>query len=258
MNSLLPAYYQIKRNIKDRIINREYGSGAKIESENDLAQRFNVCRLTVRHAIGQLCEEGLLYRKRGKGTFVTQNEGLINEFDSELAGFIDDLFSEVSRSKTQYMKLEKMTASRYVGEKLRLQGEKQEVVKIQRVRYMRERAFAFTVNFLPLEIGEAIREEELYKKSLLQIMEQDLGIRLTEAFQTIEASFADDETARRLGMARGLPVLYVERTMYSENRRPVEFVQSSYRGDRYKYTVRLKHFGKKKGDFWMPQPINAA
>ncbi len=257
MNSLFPAYYQIKRVIKDRIINREYASGAKIGSENELARRFHVCRLTVRHALGQLCEEGLLYRKKGKGTFVTRNEDLINEFGSELAGFIDDLFSEVSRSQTQFLKMGRIQASKYVGEKLRLQGEKSEIVKIQRVRSMKDKAFAFTVNFLPLDIGATIREEELFRRSLLQIIEQEIGIELTEAFQTIEASFADGETARRLGMARGLPVLYVERIMYSANHKPVEFVQSSYRGDRYKYGVRLKHFGKKKENCWMPQPSDS-
>jgi GntR family transcriptional regulator len=84
-------------------------------------------------------------------------------------------------------------------------------------------------------------------------MEQDLGIQFTEAFQTIEASFADQEVSEALGIASGSPVLFVERIMYGRRRKPVELVQSSYRGDLYKYIVRLKNVKRKKGAVWIPQ-----
>jgi len=92
MNTLLPIYYQIKERIKGWIINKEYNTGAKIPSENELAEMFNVSRLTVRQAISQLTQEGFLNRKRGEGTFVTDNENLINSFSLEFSGFMNDLF----------------------------------------------------------------------------------------------------------------------------------------------------------------------
>ena len=89
------------------------------------------------------------------------------------------------------------------------------------------------------------------KKPLLQIMEQDIGISFTEAFQTIEASFADQEVAEKLSVSPGSPILFVERIMYTKRRKPVELVQSSYRGDLYKYIVRLKTVRRKKGSVWV-------
>ncbi|MCK7514035.1 MAG: UTRA domain-containing protein [Desulfobacterales bacterium] len=68
----------------------------------------------------------------------------------------------------------------------------------------------FTINYLPLEIGRKISEEQLMKKPLLKIMEDDLKINFIEAFQTIEASFADEETAAHLGVSQGVPTLLME------------------------------------------------
>jgi GntR family transcriptional regulator len=83
MNTILPIYYQIKQTIKNWIINREFSLGEKIPSENELAEKFNVSRLTIRQAISQLIQEGFLQSRRGEGTFVTENENLINRFNLE-------------------------------------------------------------------------------------------------------------------------------------------------------------------------------
>jgi len=253
MTALLPVYYQIKHTIKNWILNREFNPGDKIPSENELAEKFNVSRLTVRQAISQLVQEGFLMSKRGEGTFVTDNEHLINRCGLEFTGFMDDLFYQVSKSKTRSVKITRMPARRLIKEKLELDKEDEEVVQIKRVRSLEEKLFAFTINYLPAGIGTKIIEKDLYKKPLLQILEQDLGIQFTEAVQTIEASFSDQEVSEQLGIASGSPILLVERIIYTKQRKPVEVVQSSYRGDLYKYIVRLKNYKRKTGSVWIHQ-----
>jgi len=97
LSTLLPAYYQIKQTIKNWILNKEFNPGEKIPSENELGEKFNVSRLTVRQAISQLVQEGFLISKRGEGTFVTYNEHLIGSFSLEFTGFMDDLFYQISK-----------------------------------------------------------------------------------------------------------------------------------------------------------------
>ncbi len=143
--------------------------------------------------------------------------------------------------------------TRLLREKLDLKKKDEEVIQIKRVRFLENKSFAFTVNYLPMPIGTKISERELLKKPLMQIIEQDLGIEFTEAFQTIQASFSDQEVADLLGIASGSPILFIERIMYAHGRKPVEVVQSSYRGDLYKYTVRLRNFRSKKGPVWVHQ-----
>jgi GntR family transcriptional regulator len=69
----------------------------------------------------------------------------------------------------------------------------------------------------------------------------------------MEASFADPQLAENLGIPSGSPILFVERVMYIKKRVPFEVVQSSYRGDLYKYVTRLKPVRGKAGSFWVQQ-----
>ncbi len=251
MPILLPTYYQIKQTIKTWILNKEFGAGEKIPSENKLAERFKVSRLTVRQALAQLAQEGILTSRRGEGTFVTRNEYLLGSLGLEFTGFMDDLFYQISKSTTKSVNLSRVPAPKPIREKLELGSNPEEVVQIKRVRFWEEKPFAYTISYLPIRIGGKIRKKELLKKPLLQIIEEDLGIRFTEAFQTIEASFADSEVSEQLGLVSGSPILLVERIMYTQKRKPVEAVQSSYRGDLYKYIVRLKNFKRKRGSIWI-------
>jgi GntR family transcriptional regulator len=253
MATLLPVYYQIKQTIKGWILSREFNPGGKIPSENELAEKFKVSRLTVRQAIAQLVQEGFLISKRGEGTFVTRNQSLIDGFSLEFTGFMDDLFYQISRSKTKSVQIQQILAPKLIKKKLELPDPQKEVIQIKRVRFLEGKSFAFTVNYLPLRIGKRLHAKDLYRKSLMYILEQDLGIKFTEAFQTIQASFADREVSEQLEITSGSPVLFVERIMYTDHAKPVELVQSSYRGDLYKYIVRLKNLKRKGRSIWTMQ-----
>lgn len=249
MSATIPAYFQIKNTIKDWIINKDYNAGDKIPSENELSNLFNANRLTVRQGISLLIQEGLLKSKRGEGTFVTTDKQLINSLGLDFTGFIDGLFSEVVRSKVKSAQIERIPCSLSIKNKLELSAD--EVICIKRVRLLNDKVFAYTVNYLPLEIGLKINESDLFERPLLQIIEQDFGVEFEEAFQTIEASFSDMEASEKMGVPPGSPILFVERIMYEKNKRPVELVQTSYRGDYYKYVVRLKRDKSKEKKQWV-------
>lgn len=249
MSSLLPVYYQIKNKIQEWIVSKEYLAGEKIPSENELAKIFGVSRLTVRQAITILAQEKLVFRKRGEGTFVTKNAKLIDSFGLAFSGFMDDLFYQASKSKTKSVEIERVKATKSVQEKLEIDDEY--VFCIRRVRVLNNFLFAYTVNYLPEHIGEKIEKKKLMKEPLLKILEIDLGYEFDEAFQTIEASFSDQEVSDKLEIQSGSPILFVERIMYDNNKMPIEFVQSSYRGDLYKYVVRMKMDKKDKERRWV-------
>ncbi len=251
MADILPRYYQIKAIIKKWIVEKEFNFGDRIPSENELAARFDVSRLTVRQAVSQLVQEGFLTTRRGAGTYVTDNEELINRYNIEFSGFMDDLFYLASRSKTKSAVVERIKTPKFIQSKLQLPEAEKDIIQIKRVRFINNRSFAYTLNYIPVAVGEKIKKAELFKKPLLQILEQDFGIEFTEAFQTMQASFCDPEIAAKLSIPAGSPVLFVERIMYVKNRVPFEVVQSSYRGDLYKYVTRLKPIKRRKGSYWV-------
>ena len=166
---------------------------------------------------------------------------------------MEDLFYQVTRARAKSVQVRQMEAPKPTQEKLEL-GDHADVVQIKKVRFLEEKPLTFSVNHLPLEIGTKVREADLFKKPLLQVLEQDVGIRFGEALQTIEAWFSDSEVSERLMIPAGSPILFVERVMYDEKHKPIEIFQSSYRGDLYKFIVHFKRVKRKKRSMWVQRP----
>jgi GntR family transcriptional regulator len=255
MNTILPIYYQIEQTIKNRILNNELCPGDKIPSENQFAEEFKVSRMTVRQAISQLTQKGLLVSKRGYGTVVSNNKSLLNKLTLESTGFVDAIFYRVQKAKTKEVTINRIPPSKVVREKLQLDENENEVIQIKRVRFLGTTSFNYIINYLPLEIGLKINEEDLYKKSFSQILEEDIGIKFDEAYQTIQAAFADQEVGKKLGIPSGSPMLFVERVSYTKKRKPIVLSQISYRGDLFKYSIRFKKrfddVKSKKANTWI-------
>lgn len=252
-DALLPLYYQIKQILKKCITNGEFQAGEKLPSENELAAKFEVNRLTIRQAISQLIQEGFLTTKRGSGTFLTKDKKRINSLSIEMTGFMDEIFYQVQKAKTKFAEIENIDPSPYVINKLKLLNNAK-VVRIKRVRFLGKETFNYAINYLPQEIGKRITKKELYKKPLLHILEQDFGIKFLEAFQTIEASFANPTVADKLGIALGSPMLFVDRVIYEKGNKPVSLLNIWYRGDLFKYVVRLKNIRRNDSNVWIHNP----
>jgi len=216
MDPILPVYHQIRRSIKHWILDKTYCPNEKIPPEQDLAGLFNVNRMTVRQALSSLVDEGLLVPKRGEGTFVTNNEELIQGLYLKHISMTNELFLPLTESKTLSVEKRELEPSPLIREKLELSENDRYVVRIKRDRLTPEGFRAYTINYLPLEIGRKLDKANLLKKPLVKILEDDLKINFIEAFQTIEASFADEETAAHLGIHPGVPTLFTERIMYAE------------------------------------------
>ena len=253
MEPILPVYHQIRRAIRHGVLDKRYLPNSKIPPENELASQFNVNRMTVRQALSSLVQEGLLIRRRGDGTFVTGNEELIQAMSLKHISLTNELLLPLMKSKTLTVAKREVAPTPIVREKLELNPEEALVVRITRDRLVPEGFRAFTINYLPLELGRRISEEQLMQKPLVKIMEDDLKINFLEAYQTIEASFADEETAAHLGVQPGVPTLLMERIMYAEKGRPVELVNSIYEAGSYKCCLHLKKVKRNTAADWICQ-----
>jgi GntR family transcriptional regulator len=235
----VPVYFQIKNVIKKRISEGIYPLGTKIPSEHELSGEFGVNRQTVRHALTLLVQEGYLNRFRKRGTFISAH---VKEFDGlELSGLFDDLLTHVARFKAKKIRTYNQMPPVTVADLFQLNPKIDKVRVIKRVRFLGESPAAYTINYLPLEIGNRISKEDLYQMPLLQIFKEKLKIPLGEAFQTIEASIADSEVSDSLGITRGTQVLLMQRTFFTRAGKPFDFVQTFYRGDKFRYFVRFRY-----------------
>jgi len=231
----LPLYHQVAGVLRQRIEDGIYPVGGKLLSEDELATEFDVSRATIRQAVGELVMEGLVVRRQGRGTFVEARD--TNVLQQRFRGSLGDLIHESARAKTRNLDVaHDAPIPLHIAEALQLDSPTGTVVK--RTRIMDGQPFALTITYLPPDLGKTITPAGLRKKALMELL-MDSGISLSSASQSIRAQLADLDVCSQIDVELGAAVLFVERIVHDTAGRPVEYVRSWYRGDRYEYAVTL-------------------
>ncbi|MCP3027842.1 GntR family transcriptional regulator [Halobacillus sp. A5] len=229
--SPLPMYYQIEEDLKQRIANQEYKTSDMIPSERELSEAFKVSRMTVRQAITNLVNEGVLYREKGRGTFVAEEK--IEQPLQGLTSFTEDMKARGMEASSRLLTFEVMRAPSDISRKLEI-GEEAAVYKIQRIRYADQKPMAVETNFLSVDMFPDLSEETVLG-SLYSYVEKMKKQTIGKAHQMIEATTADQSLADLLDIPVDSAILSIERHSSLSDGTPFEVVKSSYRADRYKF-----------------------
>jgi GntR family transcriptional regulator len=242
----VPLYHQLREILRNEILEGRLKPGDRVATEFQLMSRYQLSRTTVRQTISELQKEGLLIVNRGKGTFV--RDGKIEPELSALTGFVEDMLALGLEPSARVLSIEEIPPDKFVAGRLGL-AQDDRVIKIVRVRLANQEPVSYDVSFLPYEIGARVAQEDLVLYPIFTLLEDKYGVPLGEAEYRIEASLADAKIAEALGMKKGSPMIYIERTTFSESGTPVDFEQLYYRGDKMRYTMRLKRkkFGQVVG-----------
>lgn len=249
ISSRIPLYYQLENLLREKILSGAFVAGDRLPTESELIREYGVSRITVRQALTALAEEGIIERQQGRGTFVSERRTRRRPFEGtiHLTGSLDELIEMALDTPIKVLEMTRIEADRHEAELLGLQpGEP--VYRFKRLRLRDGKPFSLIVNYLPAEIGTRFTNEELSSGSLLRLLETKFGLRLHSARQQITADLADPYVAGLLDTRVGAPLLSIERTVYTDDGRPVEYVHVLYRSDRYNYTVLLtRDSGRKPG-----------
>lgn len=237
-NSGVPLYYQLETLLREQIASGTYRPGDQLPPESDLARRYGVSRMTVRQAMAGLQEAGLIRRRPGRGTFVSE-EAVHGGGDRVLDRSIDDLISMGQATSVKLLELEETEANPREARDLKI-GVGEPVIRCRRLRLLDDQPYCYIVNHMPLEIGSRIPEANWRRGSVLQFVEEELGIPLRVANQRIHATLADANLARSLETRVGAPLLLVDYYIGTAKRQPVEMAELFYRSDLYTFTLRLR------------------
>jgi GntR family transcriptional regulator len=236
-NSPVPRYHQLKEILRERVRTGEWQPGDLIPSERELGEHYSISRMTARQAITELVNEGIFYREQGKGTFVARNK--ITQQLLRLTGFTEDISARGQRPSTHVLSAQTCPADEETAEHLQMQvGEP--VVYLQRLRLADGEPLAIEHSRLHFRGCERLLDEDLETTSLYQLLESRFGVPLMEAEQELEAGLAGSEDAKLLKVSIGSPVLFTQRTTYTDRNQPIEYARAVYRGDKYRFYTRLK------------------
>ncbi len=226
-----PLYLQLQRVLRDAIHNRRLHQDDAIPPERDLAEDFDVSRITVRKAIDGLVSEGLLTRRRGAGTFVASR---VEKSFSKLSSFSEDMMSRGRKPHSEWVS--KTSGAVTPEESLSLGlSPGATVYRFQRIRYADGQTMALEYSTIP---GYCLPSTESVTTSLYAALERT-GHRPMRALQRLRAVAFTPEQAERLGVKAGDPGLFIERRGFLGDGRAAEFTQSYYRGDAYDVVAEL-------------------
>lgn len=226
-----PLHKQISDWLKQEIESGALSEDEKLPSENELAKKFDVSRVTVRRALQTLENEQLIYRCQGLGSFVTdqrthQSFSILNDFTEELAGSGMKASSKVLSFEQQNIEGRSDLIS-YLGIE-----NKQVAVKIERIRLGDGEPIAYDVTWMPVFYGQLVESYDLEKTTIFKILEGEFDIPIKRGCYRIEATVANDTLAQHLKVEPNTPLLQINRISYTIGDKPVYFQKRFYRNDK--------------------------
>lgn len=232
-----PLYAQIKELLRERILDGSYKPHEQMPSESEMMATFGVSRITVRQALNDLQQEGLIFRIHGKGTFVSKPKAFQDL--GKLQGFGEAMRQMGYETYSKVLSLREVKPSPQVQERLQL-GARAKVCELQRLRFLNREPISLDVSYVSVELGARLAKEDLATRDVFAIVENDYGIHLGHADLQIGTVVADERLALQLRVNEGSPVLFIERTTHTAEGQPFDHEHLYYRGDAFTYKVRVE------------------
>jgi GntR family transcriptional regulator len=233
----LPLYVQIKESLRGQIFDGTYGEHERLPSENDLMSSFGVSRITVRQALSDLEKEELIFKVPGKGAFVSRPKPFQQQ--ARLQGFAEAMANLGRETFNRVVSLGTVMADAAVAARLQV-PEGSPLTEIRRVRHADRQPISLDVTYVRRDLGERLAREDLATRDIFVIIENDYAMPLGHAELSIDATSADTQLARQLGIEAGAPILRMERLTWTRAGQPIDFEYLYYRGDSFSYQVRAE------------------
>jgi GntR family transcriptional regulator len=225
-----PLHVQLADVLRQQIVNGELSPNQQISSERVLCERFDVSRITVRHALGILNQEGLITTVQGKGTYVTPQR--FEERLHSLSGFSEDMRSRGFQVSSTILDAALVEADDEIAMLMQL-TRGAEIVHLYRLRNTDGIPTALQRSYLPHSFCPGILEYDLSVRSLYDILISEYHLQLSEANMSIKAELANDHQLELLQLESPASVLIVEQTTHLDDGEIIEHTVSVYRGDRF-------------------------
>jgi len=224
-----PLYSRIQEYIAELILSGKLTPESRIQSEREFSEDLGVSRMTVRRALTELVNEGLLERRHGSGTYVAKPK--VTYESGELVNYVLAMQQRNIATTSQLLEFNEIAASRRLSELLKIEIG-QPIYRVDILRFANRVPVILERGFFPCSRFPKLEEWDLEKSSFHDLLTTVYNIRLGRISQTVEAAAAADTVAGQLRVEENSPVLMLSRTMYQEETgEPVVFSHDFLRSD---------------------------
>jgi GntR family transcriptional regulator len=236
-SSPVPLYFKVMTEIRDNILSGTWSRGFQLPGELDLARRLGVSVITVRQALGQLVQEGLVRRQRAKGTFVTWR-GPVNQYINLEIEAENLVTLNPGGTSFKLLGTESVEPGAELQQDFKLSGS-EKVTRMTRIRMAQGRPLAYVYSYVRSQVADKLSPKSLLKLPLSSAIEARLGIKITGVKHLIGAKLVDAVISAHLQIPAGSPVLFVERNYFCKKDLVLRTV-GFYRSDLFRYELKLK------------------
>ena len=234
-HSPLPLYRQVASAIEADIVSGELAPGARLPGEVELAERHGVNRLTVRSALAELAQRGLIQTVHGRGSYVAAPA-----IRHDISGDREASLTRTMRERGHLVSQRLLNAADDDRPEIaRALGTRGRVRRYELLRYVDESPWTLTATWLPGRRFRDLDRKWRGDDSLYDVLEREYGVGMRRAHRTIRTEASGPNDAEHLMVPVGFPLLVMEGLNVDEGGKPVALVEHRGRGDRVQFTVRF-------------------
>jgi len=233
-NRQTPLHIQITNDLLTKLKYGELLPNSKIATENTLAKEYNVSRPTVRQALATIEQQGLIYRRQGSGTYLSDN--ILKFRKEQIRRSKKNIFMGEDRFKVKVLKRNGAPASKAVANVLGI-APGDEIYFLQRIISVKGKQIAFFEDFMLPEYGALLKNEALEDNGVLNTLRFDHNVKIEKLTHTISVKRADEKIWRALKIPPLNPMLAFDTVIFLSDGTPMELLQSYFVEDRYQYIV---------------------
>jgi GntR family transcriptional regulator len=226
-NSGSPLWSQFRDVLRAQILSGELPVGARLPTEAEFGEQFAISRIVVREALADLVRNGLIYKIRGQGAFVSPRER-DEDFVSTVLGFSDEMQRKGRTVRTQVLQQELRAPNEDEQRALDL-GPDDQVVALKRLRSVDGELQLLVETAVPAEVAPGLHRTRLENRSLYDVLRRQYGLRIVRAERWIDAVLPDADTSLLLDISTQEPLLRIESIAYGSNGRPLEYYRALHR-----------------------------
>lgn len=240
----IPRHAQITHWLRNQIEAGDFKPDEKLPSENEMAKKFDVSRVTVRRALQSLESEQIIYRCQGLGSFVKDSRAPHNLVS--LTDFNEDMAKAGLKASSRIHDFITVEAPDWLAGVLGV-DEGTKLLRIDRLRLGDGEPVAFDSTWLPILYGQLLDKDKLEDTTIYRQLEENYDIPIMRGCYRMSAEVADDQLAEDLNIPKNSPLLLIDRTTFTIGNKAVYYQKRYYRSDKVTYEMTLERDQNQQG-----------
>ncbi len=236
-DSPIPYYVQVKDVIREYIRSGVWQHNDQLPSEAEMCDMFEVSRTVIRQALQDMIHEGLVIRRKGKGSYVAPAK-ISEQLVQKLTGFYQDMVAQGYHPVTHVLKQHVIPASRPVADHLKIEVGTP-VIEIIRLRFVENIPIVLVTSYITQSLCPDLVNDDLTNQSLYDLLEKHYGLYIARGRRIVQSVPASEQEMELMDVSKGAPMFLLESTSYLSDGTPIEYYFAYHRGDRSQFEIEL-------------------